>query len=135
MSNNGITLGQVVEQLNNKVDMPSGVSQSDMDYVIESKFPTSSDPTWYRVYKSGWCEQGGLYDNGSNGQISDVQITLLKEMSNTKYNIQITSLVDGSSANFKTSHGVRNIKKDSFNTGTYNDNARWISWEVKGMGA
>ena len=33
---------------------------ANIDYVVESKFPTADDPTWYRVYKSGWLEQGGV---------------------------------------------------------------------------
>lgn len=30
------------------------------DYVIESKFPTVDDTSWYRLYKSGWLEQGNV---------------------------------------------------------------------------
>lgn len=31
------------------------------DYVIESQFPTAENNyTWYRKYKSGWVEQGGI---------------------------------------------------------------------------
>lgn len=32
------------------------------DYVIEWQMPTADNNyTWYRKYKSGWCEQGGRY--------------------------------------------------------------------------
>ena len=34
------------------------------DYVVQSQTPTSSNNyTWYRKYKSGWVEQGGLMSN------------------------------------------------------------------------
>lgn len=32
---------------------------ANIDYVVDSKVPTASDPNWYRKYKSGWVEQGG----------------------------------------------------------------------------
>lgn len=30
------------------------------DYIIEYKKPTPTDNTWYRIYRSGWIEQGGV---------------------------------------------------------------------------
>ncbi len=36
------------------------------DYVIEWQTPTADNNyTWYRKYKSGWVEQGGLMSNGA----------------------------------------------------------------------
>ena len=42
------------------------------DYVVQSQTPTSSNNyTWYRKYKSGWVEQGGLMSNGAlTGQVT-----------------------------------------------------------------
>lgn len=31
-----------------------------IDYVVEYKLPTSSDKSWYRIYKSGFKEMGGV---------------------------------------------------------------------------
>ena len=34
---------------------------TNLDYVVESQFPTAENNyTWYRKYKSGWVEQGGI---------------------------------------------------------------------------
>ena len=55
---------------------------TNIDYVVESQEPTSENNyTWYRLYKSGWIEQGG-YSDGSTGT---VVISLPIEMSNTNY--------------------------------------------------
>lgn len=67
------------QALSGKVDLASGVSQNDVDYVIESY---QNGTSWYRVYKSGWCEQGGIGANATAGTIQ-----LLKEMADTNYNI------------------------------------------------
>ena len=54
------TAGLNAEMFDNKVDLPTGKAQSDVDLVIESQLPTSDNGyTWYRKYKSGWVEQGG----------------------------------------------------------------------------
>ncbi len=54
------TAGLNAEMFDNKVDLPTGKAQSDVDLVIESQLPTAENNyTWYRKYKSGWVEQGG----------------------------------------------------------------------------
>lgn len=62
--------------LSEKVNLASGVSQADVDYVIESQLPTSSNNyTWYRLYKSGWVEQGGYVAAGT-GTVANFPITM-----------------------------------------------------------
>lgn len=51
---------------------------SNIDYVIETY---SSGTSWYRKYKSGWIEQGGIINR------NQANITLLKPYKNTNYNI------------------------------------------------
>lgn len=53
-----IDVNYLADALNNKMDLPAGKNQGQVDYVVEWKTPTSSDPYWYRKYKSGWIEQG-----------------------------------------------------------------------------
>lgn len=54
------------------------------DYVIESQVPTAENNyTWYRKYKSGWVEQGGL----CSGTAEDNPVTMPIEMSDTEYQI------------------------------------------------
>lgn len=47
------------------------------DYVIESQEPTSANGyTWYRLYKSGWVEQGGGWVIRPNGTAVAFPITM-----------------------------------------------------------
>lgn len=56
-----------------------------IDYVVDYQMPTSENNyTWYRLYKSGWVEQGG-YILGSSTNPGTV--TLPIEMAGTKYQI------------------------------------------------
>jgi hypothetical protein len=55
-----------------------------LDYVIASQAPSADNNyTWYRKYKSGWVEQGGIYTGNSQSVI----ITLPIKMANTNYTI------------------------------------------------
>lgn len=57
-----------------------------LDYVIESQTPTAQNNyTWYRKYKSGWVEQGGVTTNGS--------VIFPKAFTNDKYTINATATV------------------------------------------
>lgn len=80
-----IDVNQLSNALQQKVDLPSGKSQADIDYVVEWKVPTSSDPTWYRLYKSGWVEQGGV--------ANQYQITFSKPFRDTLYTITALPIV------------------------------------------
>lgn len=82
-NDNGITIGQLTEQLNQKMDLPTGISQDTMDYVIEWKTPTENDPSWFRKYRSGWLEQGGKVAS----QSSSLPVSLLKPYANTLYSV------------------------------------------------
>lgn len=64
---------------NHFVQLQSGVSQANVDYVVESYVNGTS---WYRVYKSGWCEQGGY-----GTHVSPYTVTFLKEFIDTNYNL------------------------------------------------
>lgn len=76
-------LGEVLEFLNQKadLDMQNIVVPENYDYVIESKLPTEEDPTWYRLYKSGWIEQGGISSGDSR------TATLTVAMANINYSV------------------------------------------------
>ncbi len=54
---------------------------ANIDYVVEYKNPTDSDPTWYRKWKSGKLEQGGRV------QANEQNITFLKPFANTNYTV------------------------------------------------
>lgn len=57
----------------------------DRDYVVEKQEPTAENGyTWYRLYKSGWVEQGGSMAFVSG---EDTSVTMPIEMSDTRYTV------------------------------------------------
>lgn len=62
---------------------------SPYDYVIEWQMPTAENNyTWYRKYKSGWVEQGGIWTGEmvcDVGQEVIPTVTLPIRMADTKY--------------------------------------------------
>lgn len=106
---------------------------NEADYVVSSKKPTETDPTWYRVYKSGWCEQGGaLLRVGSNNHIT---VNFLKEFRDTNYSIVKSPAwyhadsTYGRNLNFYT----RTTKSaDTWDTNVNNSGAGF-TWEARGQ--
>ena len=132
-----IDVGKISEALNNKADLDLNNTQPFADYVVEWKAPTSSDPTWYRKYKSGWVEQGGQFTKTANPTYCKLPIT----MSNTSYYIN-TSFNSNNSANKyeKTAYFLKETTRFGMNMGSYNaqetnTNNTICNWEVKGMSA
>jgi len=104
----------------NKADTDLSNVLQNIDYVISYKAPTQADPTWYRVYRSGWCEQGG-YSTGT--------VTFLKVMIDTNYTITSGDYRNGAS----TSGDYRYITAFSttgFTKAVDSNGSFW--WEVKG---
>ena len=96
---------------------------ANIDYVVESKFPTADDPTWFRKYKSGWLEQGGIISPSSAWST----INLLKPYVNTQY-IVLAAVINGN-----TDAGVT-IKDKTISSFAIYQNVPQ-NWETKGMGA
>ena len=105
-----------------KADTNLGNIPSNYDYVVESY--KDDQGNWYRKYKSGWLEQGGIVTSAG-------EVTLLKPFANTAYSVQATCLY----TNYTTwGLGVNKTSVSSFhlnmNTGT-----QGAMWEAKGQGA
>lgn len=67
----------------NYIKSLSGLADN-ADYVIEKQDPSSSNNyQWYRKYRSGWVEQGGICINSSG----DGSVTLPIPMSDTNYQV------------------------------------------------
>lgn len=105
------------------------------DPIIASQLPTEDNGhTWYRLYKSGWVEQGG----SAPGEGSRTA-TFPVPMADTTYNVLATAnrsnadAITGVSFTTKTTTSVNfavsNINKDGY---TWNS-SNGIRWEVKGM--
>lgn len=129
-------LGAIKEALNEKMDRDLG-NMGEMDYVVEWKAPTASDPTWYRKYKSGWVEQGGHWQ--PTVFKTYVTITLPKEMANASYyvNIMQADPTKTGSAEEQYYNSVKtfNHTNTSFQVATGLTELPLYRWEAKGQGA
>ena len=102
------------------------------DYVIESKTPTADDPSWYRKYKSGWLEQGGISSSVAGGATTTV--TLPKPYSNTNYNVMVQPIgVYTSSGEANNTIPTRTTTNFVIACGQIATQA--FSWKTEGMGA
>lgn len=93
---------------------------SNIDYVVESYNDGSN---WYRVYKSGWLEQGGVFTNKSGG----VVINLLKAYPNIDYIVHTTTQLNAGNAYVKA-------KTTSIFTEDANTANIVIGWTARGQG-
>ncbi|MBQ4070588.1 MAG: hypothetical protein IJD52_04440 [Alphaproteobacteria bacterium] len=101
------------------------------DYVIEWQTPTADNNyTWYRKYKSGWVEQGGVLGGLNNSRIT---IPLPVEMANNKY----VTLAAGINASKASDFAVAVINPTTTSV-TIGSNANYGAgsiWYVCGMSA
>jgi len=104
------------------------------DYVIQSQTPSADNNyNWYRKYKSGWVEQGGIIQGGS------VSVTLPVTMSDTNY------VILTGNHNYSDSGGTAVAVFYNKSTTAFSLQARWnggadasgmnMCWEVKGIAA
>jgi len=106
---------------------------STVDYVVESQLPTSNNNyTWYRKYKSGWVEQGGIVIP-QNAHYQSV--TLPVTMADANYQTQGTFHdLDSADTNIRGCNiGSQTTTGFNIKCGVYNNIA--ISWLVTGMSA
>lgn len=90
-----------VSQIRNDITTLDTRTTGMLDYVIESQTPTAENNyTWFRKYKSGWVEQGGIYDNGSLAESFETTITMPVVMSNNMYSATATASVDTGSSSY-----------------------------------
>lgn len=98
------------------------------DYVIESQTPTSQNNyTWYRKYKSGWVEQGGIF-NDRKGTVN-----LIKQMQDTHYTIHHTAISETTPTTSGIPPYIQNITTTGFYF--YNNTAIKTIWYVCGIGS
>ena len=108
-----------------------------IDYVVESQEPTEANGyTWYRLYKSGWVEQGGF----CSGTAENNPVTLAIEMKDTEYTIVATNM----QTTAVDAWGWVVVSKDSKTTtgfslggrqGSGNTTPVRTNWQVSGMSA
>lgn len=107
----------------------SNVSRN-IDYIVESK--VNSNGSWYRKYKSGWLEQGGIGLTVSADGTKTV--TLIKPFKDTKYIVNWL-YQDGSTLNSSGTRGISNKTTTSFVARNGQDKDMNIGWIAIGQGA
>ena len=92
---------------------------------------TPTDHGWYRVYKSGWVEQGGLVGN-PNGQC--IPVTLPIGMANDSF----TAIVSGNTSGIVANYDAITCERRSSTQiliCTTGQQGKGCSWQVSGMAA
>lgn len=89
---------------------------------------TPASGTWYRLYKSGWVEQGGRVSNPNNGC---KLVTLPIAMSNTSFTALASGNTSGVAANY---NGVTCERKSTIQIAicTTGQQSNGCSWRVEG---
>lgn len=104
---------------------------SNIDYIIEQG---GDNYQWYRIYKSGRLEQGGIYDNGTSASNIRKQITLLKPYQYQSYIITVTPMSGGCRGTV-SGKIVSTTALELQYTGDYGvfdeaQNCRYLSWKT-----
>ena len=131
MSDVNTDTGVILEALNDKADRDMNNVADGIDFVVESY---NNGTEWYKLYKSGWVEQGGL--KLGTGAASYNTVTLLKQMADNNYTI--TAM-----CKFKYAWccEATDVQKTTTQFSIYtvdnggNGYSRDFYWEVKGMSA
>lgn len=122
-----------------KANTDLGNIPTNYDYVVESQLPTAGNGyTWYRKYKSGWIEQGGIKLQNTD---SKQDLTLPIEMNGATYSV-LTSVMDDNLSNFvfcvkvtdKTTTGFKTTVWGSYQQGIATSGYNFV-WQVSGMSA
>ena len=131
--------GLITELSNGKADRNLLNTTDNVDIVIESQFPTADNGyTWYRKYKSGWVEQGGIKLQNTD---SKQDLSLPIEMSGPTYSV-LTSVMDDNLNNYvfcvkvtdKTTTGFKTTVWGSYQQGISTSGYNFV-WQVSGMSA
>ena len=120
---------QFTNALSGKANTDLSNVLANIDYVVESKVPTESDPRWCKKYKSGWLEQGGI------AVFTDTtDITLLKPFANTLYTGNVTEKRQYGSAQRNCTFQPQSGSVVRITSGLDFSESQ-VYWEAKGMGA
>lgn len=118
---NGIpfNIDAIATDLNNKMDRDGLNSLASV--CVESY---QSGNSWYRVYSDGWCEQGG--EVSATNQVNTT-VNLLKNYTNTNYQVQVTYNSTGTGAVGGAPSGANLKSTSSFAVGTGGGNYAWYT--------
>lgn len=112
------------------------------DYVVDWQVPTAGNNyTWYRKYKSGWVEQGGITTFAQHGANTsrDNTVSLPVEMADTQYYVAAPTFITdaGNSQGLRNFRNVRSVTTLKIGMYTINalSNSYNVQWCVSGYAA
>lgn len=117
-----IDINKIYEDLNIKANSDLSNVASNIDYVIESWRDAHS---WYKVYKSGWVEQGGFISNAGTSTVN-----FFKPFRSMDYSVYATLRVDAVDSSYAYTSKVRSVA-NSYCT-IYNNASAF--WRASGQG-
>lgn len=106
-----------------------------IDYVIAWQTPTADNNyTWYRKYKSGWVEQGGLISN-PNDQLNTTNLPITMQDDNYMYTDVFEDIFNYQTSSWRIVHCpnvLQSKTKTSFSRYVPDSTSR-IRWCVRGL--
>ena len=110
------------------------LSDVDGDLIVDfaEEFIGTEQYRWYRLYKSGWVEQGGRFMGGSFTDPAWFTVKLPITMRDTGYCVFKTPRTDSSRTATIADMAVSNIKVDSIDIYCPSED---VSWSVYGQSA
>ncbi len=111
------------------------------DYVVAWQMPTADNGnTWYRKYRSGWVEMGGVFDIGGDVTASNLYTVLFPlEMADTTYTMTASPAGNTAGGQFGAFAVVVNHSATTTSGAVYifktETSYRYINWHVCGCGA
>ena len=122
-----VQAAEFIQGLSGKANTDLSNVSSNIDYVVESY---RNGTEWYRIYKSGWVEQGGATSS------RDVTVTFPRPFKDTSYTIVGNSLYDSVLGDYelgfinKTNTSIRIYLDPAGSVGAIGSN-----WQASGQGA
>lgn len=127
-----LAVGATDEALETCTGVLADVAALKYDYVVDFQAPTAAnDYTWYRKYKSGWVEQGGILSVGSTSQAT---ATLPVVMADTNYTIT-NGLQDTANTKRDNPITILSVTTNSITMGHKASGTMKCHWQVSGMAA
>lgn len=120
----------------NKANSDLSNIPSNIDYVVESQAPTAQNNyTWYRKYKSGWVEQGGMLSySHTAGTTTNWEATFAVPMADTNFTASSAHRCPFSLEMTSSPENIGITRIQGFLQGNHTQTV-YIYWVVYGMSA
>ncbi|MBQ9088653.1 MAG: hypothetical protein IJY46_07725 [Lentisphaeria bacterium] len=117
-------------RLQAKVDLTNVTGSA--DFVVESK--VNDDGSWYRLYKSGWVEQGGIVPDATATKM--VTVTFSKKMKDTNYFLAVGHTSSNTNGTVQPA-GVSgfDLTVESMKVRIFGSDNSGLRWKVEGQAA